>query len=73
LLQSEKFDAAGAYIRKWIPELAELDDRTIHDPWQRGGADIARKHGYPQPIVDHRTARDRALVRYKDGVGRATA
>ena len=53
LAQSEKFDAA-AYIRRWVPELAGLDDHAIHDP-------VARPKGYPPPIIDHRAARDRAL------------
>ena len=55
LVQSEKFDAAG-YIRRWVPELAKLNDLAIHDPpdHQRGR--------YPPKIIDHREARERALA-----------
>lgn len=52
LVQSQKFEAAG-YIRRWVPELAALPDADIHDP---GGAP-----GYPDRIVGHREARERAL------------
>jgi deoxyribodipyrimidine photo-lyase len=53
LLQSEKFNSA-AYIRRWVPELDALDDATIHDPSER-------PNSYPDPVVDHREARARAL------------
>ncbi len=56
LTQSPKFDAAG-YIRKWVPELAELGEGEIHDP-------LFRPAGYPQRIVEHRTARERALAAF---------
>jgi deoxyribodipyrimidine photo-lyase len=73
LLQSERFDSSGEYIRKWVPELKELDNKTIHDPWARGGQKVAKKNGYPEPIVEHKAARDRALTKYKAGLGRNTA
>lgn len=60
LSQSEKFDA-GDYIRRWVPELAALDDRVIHDP----DAHDARPAGYPAKCVGHREARERALVAYR--------
>lgn len=56
LSQSEKFDA-GAYIRKWVPELAELRDPYIHDPDEFG----VRPRSYPAKIIGHREARERAL------------
>ncbi|MFN8023585.1 MAG: deoxyribodipyrimidine photo-lyase [Acidimicrobiales bacterium] len=57
--QSEKFDPSGGYLRQWVPELAELDDRTIHDPG------LQRPDGYPAPIVDHAAEREEALRRYR--------
>lgn len=57
LVQSPKFDA-GAYIRRWVPELAGLDDSSIHDPH---GAGVAPA-GYPEPLIAHRHARERALA-----------
>ena len=57
LVQSEKFDA-GAYIRRWVPELADLPDDAIHDPEGAG----CRPEAYPKPIIGHREARERALA-----------
>ncbi len=54
LVQSEKFDAAD-YIREWVPELRDLPDEQIHDPAHRPG-------GYPDKIIGHREARERALA-----------
>lgn len=49
VLQSRKFDPDGAYLREWLPELALLDAKAIHAPWEQG----IRVSGYPdQPIVD---------------------
>lgn len=61
VLQSERFDEAGNYIRKWIPELAKVPDKFIHEPVKMTPAmqkDIGLIIGrdYPEPIVDHRTA-----------------
>ena len=55
LVQSEKFDAAG-YIRRWVPELAQLDDEDIHDPPDD------KRGAYPRKIIGHREARERALA-----------
>nr|OQO17583.1 Deoxyribodipyrimidine photo-lyase [Rachicladosporium sp. CCFEE 5018]OQO24062.1 Deoxyribodipyrimidine photo-lyase [Rachicladosporium sp. CCFEE 5018]OQO24467.1 Deoxyribodipyrimidine photo-lyase [Rachicladosporium sp. CCFEE 5018] len=73
LLQSEKFDAEGEYIRKWVPELKDVVGKAIHDPYGRGAGKVAEKAGYPKPIVEHKMARERALARYKEGIGRETA
>lgn len=59
LTQSAKFGAAD-YIRRWVPELATLSDRDIHDP---EGAGVRPKY-YPAPIIGHREGRERALAAY---------
>jgi deoxyribodipyrimidine photo-lyase len=61
ILQGRKFDPSGAYVRKWVPEIADLSDRAIHAPWEDG----IKVCGYPRPIVDHRIVRQRALDAYK--------
>ncbi|KJZ76115.1 Deoxyribodipyrimidine photo-lyase [Hirsutella minnesotensis 3608] len=68
LLQSEKFDPSGKYIRKWVPELKGLDNKQIHDPYGRKAGPQAKKKGYPEPIVEHKQVRERALSAYKDGI-----
>lgn len=64
--QGEKFDPQGTYVRQWVPELARLDAEWIHKPWEAPGdvltaAGIKLDGTYPRPIVDHATARLRAL------------
>ncbi|RDW82807.1 putative deoxyribodipyrimidine photo-lyase [Coleophoma cylindrospora] len=73
LLQSEKFDLEGEYIRKWVPELKGVEGKAIHEPYARGSGKLAQKNGYPERIVDHKESRDRCLARYKEGLGRDTA
>lgn len=58
VLQGLKFDPDGIYVRKWVPELADLPNEQIHAPWE---ADLP-VDAYPAPIVDHKEARDRALA-----------
>lgn len=71
--QSEKFDAEGEYIRKWVEELRGIEGPAIHDPYGKGAAELAEETGYPRPIVVHKESRDRCLARYKEGLGRSTA
>jgi deoxyribodipyrimidine photo-lyase len=62
--QGLKFDPAGDYVRRWVPELAHLSGKAAHEPWDaEGGYD----HGYPQRIIDHAEERRRALDRYQRG------
>jgi deoxyribodipyrimidine photo-lyase len=75
--QAEKFDPDGDYIRRWVPELAKLQPPAIFAPWQASPADLEAGGvrlgtDYPHPIVDHPTARDRALARYQEASHRRT-
>jgi deoxyribodipyrimidine photo-lyase len=60
VLQSQKFDADGAYIRHYVPELKEVKPAHIHAPWQQ-----PYKLAYPDPIVEHSQARAQALQMFK--------
>lgn len=61
LLQSQKFDPHGDYIRTYVPELAHLSDKDIHAPWKSKNPPA----GYPAPIVEHEKARARVLDVFK--------
>ncbi|WP_315719712.1 MULTISPECIES: deoxyribodipyrimidine photo-lyase [unclassified Bradyrhizobium] len=69
VLQGEKFDANGAYVRRWVPELARLPAGLIHQPWaakplELAEAGVALGRSYPSPIVEHKHGRERALAAY---------
>jgi deoxyribodipyrimidine photo-lyase len=67
VVQSRKFDPHGTYIRRWVPELAGVAERDIHTPWDTGV--ILPAGPYPGPIIDHATARARALAAFS-GLGK---
>ena len=60
VLQGEKFDPNGDFVRRWVPELEGFAGAAIHRPWE---APLMAR-GYPAPIVDHGWARERAVGRY---------
>ncbi len=64
--QGERYDGDGAYVRRWVPELAKLPDRVLHQPWEARAlvlheAGVRLGETYPHPIVEHKAARQRAL------------
>ncbi len=62
--QSRNFDPDGAFIRRWVPELRDMPTEAIHDPSKLPALARARLD-YPEPIVDHSTARDRVVAAFK--------
>ena len=62
VLQGEKFDPDGNFVRAWIPELKDVPKKFIHSPWLAEGGLFSQ---YPSPMVDHSQERDEALSRYK--------
>jgi deoxyribodipyrimidine photo-lyase len=67
VLQGRKFDPAGDYVRRFVPELNHVPARWIHAPWKAPAEELGRAgvrlgRDYPRPIVDHAEARDRALA-----------
>jgi len=69
ILQGEKFDPRGVYVRRWVPELSKLSTKQIHQPWTASplelkNAGITLGKDYPSPIVDHKVGRERALKAY---------
>ena len=67
ILQGEKFDPNGEYVKKWIPELIKVPKEFIHKPWEldRNVKDFKLGKSYPNPIVDHVAARNAALEAFK--------
>jgi len=67
--QGQRFDPAGEYVRRWIPEIAGLPDKYLQAPWTASTADLADAgirlgRDYPRPVVDLRNSRARALQAY---------
>jgi deoxyribodipyrimidine photo-lyase len=64
--QSRRSDPDGNYIRRWVPELAHIGGRAIHEPWTAEPDLFTGAFEYPHRIVDHAVERDEALARYAD-------
>lgn len=70
VLQGDKFDPDGNYVRRFVPELAMMPSKFVHKPWSAPdgvliAAGVRLGETYPHPIVDHKLARDRALAAYQ--------
>lgn len=70
IIQGEKFDPNGDYVREYIPELSTIPTKFIHKPWEAPEeilmvAGITLDKDYPLPIVDLKSSRDRALLAFK--------
>ena len=68
--QSRRYDPQGSYLRRWLPELARLDNQDIHAPWLAAATDLAAAgvqlgRDYPLPIVDLRESRAAALAAWQ--------
>jgi deoxyribodipyrimidine photo-lyase len=73
--QGERFDVAGRYVRRWVPELAKVPDTYLHAPWTApesllafAGVRLGAEEdggNYPRPMVDHAVAREEALAAFK--------
>ncbi|MEZ4866526.1 MAG: deoxyribodipyrimidine photo-lyase [Caldilineaceae bacterium] len=70
ITQGKKFDPEGDYVCRWLPELTQVPRNRRHEPWKMSAAEQKRAHcvlgqDYPEPIIDHSWARERALAAYK--------
>ena len=70
MLQGKKFDPNGTYVRRFVPELADVPTNRIHEPWlmneaEQAGASCRIGADYPHPIVDHQERRAEVLDRYR--------
>jgi deoxyribodipyrimidine photo-lyase len=65
ILQGEKFDPQGVYIKQWVPELKHVPTKWIHQPWMAPANELSIQN-YPKPIVEHSKARDLALKYYQE-------
>jgi deoxyribodipyrimidine photo-lyase len=66
IAQAKRFDPDGAYVRRYVPELAELEGSAVHEPWRS-----PRAPDYPEPIVDHAEANARFRARRRRHAARA--
>ncbi len=72
--QGKNYDTDGAYVRRWVPEIAKLSDERLQEPWTATPLELAEAgiqlgKTYPFPIVDHAMARDRALSALRETKG----
>jgi deoxyribodipyrimidine photo-lyase len=65
ILQGEKFDKEGDYVKKWVPELKNLSKKFIHKPWEFNDEKFKLGINYPAPVVKHEEARVKALNAFK--------
>ena len=66
ILQGEKFDKDGNYVKKWVPELTDVPKKFVHKPWELKNEKILKLGSdYPAPIVIHEKARLKALSAFK--------
>lgn len=71
VLQGQRFDPAGAYVRRWVPELAGAPAEWIHAPWtatplDRAAAGVTLEDTYPAPICDHARRKELAVALYRE-------
>ncbi|KZC99358.1 MULTISPECIES: deoxyribodipyrimidine photo-lyase [unclassified Thalassospira] len=71
VLQGEKFDPKGDYVRQWVPELRDMPEQYIHKPWEASplilkAADVTLGKTYPEPLIGLKEGRERALSAYQD-------
>ncbi|MBE9603309.1 deoxyribodipyrimidine photo-lyase [Acetobacteraceae bacterium H6797] len=76
MLQGEKFDPDGDYVRRWVPELAKVPAKWIHKPWEAPDIVLAQAglrlgRDYPLPVVDHAKGRARALAALAEVTGKS--
>lgn len=64
VVQGERFDADGAYVKRWVPELGRHAFKNIHAPWKQ--PELLARSGYPEPMVDLAASREAALRAYQD-------
>ncbi|TPX14737.1 uncharacterized protein E0L32_005132 [Thyridium curvatum] len=71
VVQAEKCDPDGDYIRKWVPELKDVEGKAVFDPYHRLDKKEFEKLGYPKPHVDFKESRQRCIERYKQDMAEA--
>jgi deoxyribodipyrimidine photo-lyase len=71
VLQGEKFDPNGDYVKRWVPELKDLPKKWLHKPWEApekvlADSGVSLGKSYPRPIIEHAEGRERALDAYEE-------